>query len=247
MKRKEYPWKLKVVIIFLVLLPSFIGYPFSLIQSKHFFLWTMLSNAPNDGTLLYLFFSCVMIRLSAGVKTFVMGLKVAGFLAISVVFVGAFIAYIKMSIFTSGIDDFSSLSMYYVNRLINIMTVVPLSVSFFMVIPFDDIEHNIVTSSVGIALWKKCVLMISRVVNNIRFSVMPDIFMIMSEERYKGFIESGMDEENLNPDVLRVKIYKFLKRSLYVAASGIAFSLEYIPLWAYEISRIPNLNGAKYD
>jgi len=239
-KAYVFAWKFKALLVFIALVPSFIGYPVVLMDSKWFFSWTFkhLKNLPSDGQVLYLIVSLFLIRFVCGKKIFLFGITAGSFVSFSVVFLGAIVGYVKARFFGFGADVVSELSLYYINRFINIMTVVPLSVSFFLVIPFDDIEHNIITDNIGVSVYKKSVLMISRVVNNIRYSVVPDVFMVISDEKCKK--QDDVVSSVLNVDAFRVKLYEEVKKNLYYVAAVIAFSLEYIPVWAYEISSLPN-------
>jgi hypothetical protein len=234
-------WKVRAFLIFITIVPSFIGYPVNLVSSTYIFSWATsnLDIVPKDGLILYLIFSLITIRAICGSEIFITSITTASITSISLVFIGSLVAYVKISLMGSGISSLGGDSLYYMHRLITMMTVVPLSLSFFLIIPFDSIEHNIITSDSGVSMYKKCLLLISRVVNNIRFGVMPYIFMINSEEQYKSHGPTVRQKHRLNLDYIKDKAYQTIKRYLYLAASAIAFSLEYIPIWAYEISRIP--------
>ena len=173
-----------------------------------------------------------------------LGLTAGALVSLSIVFAGGLVAFIKTKIGVVSAPSEFQYSAYYIARLVNIITVVPLALSIFLTVPFLQFERSILSSNEGVSIRQKILLMVVRVINNIRYSVLPDIWSVLIEEnpnRNGGkdigvYINEAADGKDA---ALRKKLKKFITTNMYIAASGIASSIEYVPLWAVEISKLP--------
>ena len=93
-------WKIQVYLLVLFLIPSFIGYPFSLINSHIIFSWSNQYShlGPTDGQLLYFVVAMLSIIVICGLRKMLLGLTAGALVSISIVFFGGFIAFIRTKI-----------------------------------------------------------------------------------------------------------------------------------------------------
>jgi hypothetical protein len=122
---------------------------------------------------------------------------------------------------------------------------VPLAIATVSVIPFFRYEKRVMSKTQGISFAKKLLLIGSRVFAHIIYFVIPKILLVVREEEQKGhpyFQSSGFAQ-----DIILERGKKTIKKCLeqlsdyyYIGLSGIRFAIEYIPLWALEISQLPS-------
>jgi len=167
------------------------------------------------------------------------GLTAGALVSISIVFAGGFVAFLKTKVGIPNSPDEYQYSPYYIARYLNIITVVPLSLVLFITFPFLQFERSIITSSEGVTLKQKIFLMVVRVINNVRYDVLPEIWYVIIEEKEDNF-SSYLDDATLGKFAkLKKRMKKLFLKNMYIAAIGIAVSLEYVPLWAVEIAQLP--------
>jgi len=234
-------WKIKVFLLSIFLIPSFIGYPFSLFDSHTIFSWSKqwAVTGPTDGQVLYFLVVIVAISALCGIRKMLIGLTAGALVSISIVFAGGFVAFLKTKVGIPNSPDEYQYSPYYIARYLNIITVVPLSLVLFITFPFLQFERSIITSSEGVTLKQKIFLMVVRVINNVRYDVLPEIWYVIIEEKEDNF-SSYLDDATLGKFAkLKKRMKKLFLKNMYIAAIGIAVSLEYVPLWAVEIAQLP--------
>lgn len=239
-------WKIKSFFLLVLLIPSFIKYPFNILDGHIVFGWTeqLSLNGPTDGQLLYFVTAIIAIWLICGGRIMLLGLTTGALISVSIVFAGGFIAFIKTKIGVVGAPSEFQYSPYYIARLVNIETVVPVSLALFFTIPFLKFERSILSSSEGVSIRQKSILIVVRVINNVRYCVLPDIWSVLKEENTNKasnnevniYFEEAVDGQDKS---IRKKIKKTISKNLYIAASAIASAIEYVPLWAVEISKLP--------
>jgi hypothetical protein len=90
--------------------------------------------------------------------------------------------------------------------------------------------------------------MFLRVFNHIVYFVIPDILETMREEGFhKKWADSASQStansgrpENLQ--LLRRKFGELVRDFIHIAVEGICASIQFVPLWAVEISQLPERN-----
>jgi len=239
-------WKLIALLLVVLLMPSFIGFPITALNSHFVFGWTdqLKATGPSDGKVLYMFTVLLFILILKGRRILGLGITAAALVSLSIVFAGGTVAFIKSKIGLCHAPGEYQYTPYYLERLINILAVVPVTIAIFMTIPFFKFETSILSSSRGVTLRRKALLMIVRVINHIRYSVITDVLSILREEKQNqdkwGEVGSYFAEAVQKKDTTLSKaLLRVLRTNLFIAASVIAASIEFIPLWAVEISSLP--------
>jgi hypothetical protein len=97
----------------------------------------------------------------------------------------------------------------------------------------------------GVSKIEKWLLMFLRVFNHIVFFVIPTIVETMREEaQYKRWADSPMKSSTTGSLTGKIRLLgrRFLvlvKDMIQLGVEGICASIQYIPLWAVEISQLP--------
>jgi hypothetical protein len=126
------------------------------------------------------------------------------------------------------------------------LTVIPLALSMVAVIPFQDFEQILLTKAGGVSKIEKFALMFLRVFNHIVFFVIPNIVETMREEaQYRKWVDSSLKSDSSRSVTGSIKFIKTKSTGLardmvQVGVEGICASIQYIPLWAVEISQLPD-------
>jgi hypothetical protein len=234
-------WKAKFFILLILAVPAFTGYPVASFDAEIF-------SGITYGWALYFLIVNGSIAAIIGKQLFPNAIAIAALIALPVVFVGAGVSYL---IFLLGLGYESgppAYSAHYVSLCLTMLTVIPLALSLVAILPFQDFEQNLLTSSDGVSKIEKFILMILRVFNHIVYFVIPDILETMREE---GFHHKWTDSSS-PPTALAGRSAKFhyfkdklgglMVDLVHIAVEGICASIQFIPLWAVEISQLPQRN-----
>lgn len=232
-------WKTKFLILIIVAVPAFIGYPVSSFESE------ILAGVASGWVVYFLVVNAIVFFIT-GKQFYPNVLTIAVLIAVPVVFVGAAISYL---IFLFGLGYESGPSIYsshYVSLCITMLTVIPLALSMVAVIPFQDLEQILLVKAGGVSKIEKFALMFLRVFNHVVFFVIPNIVETMREEaQYKKWAESSLKSESSRSVRGSIRFFKtkltgLTKVMVQVGVEGICASIQYIPLWAVEISQLPD-------
>jgi hypothetical protein len=231
-------WKLKFFILAFMAVPSFVGYPVTLFESEIFpsitYAWVV-----------YLVTVNLVILMTTGRQFFPNVLTIAVLIATPVVFVGAAISYLIFFFglgYPAGPAEYSA---HYVSLCITMLTVIPLALSLVAIVPFQDFEQNMLSRETGVSKLEKFALMFLRVFNHIVFFVIPSIVETMKEEaQYKKWVDSSVRGSSTislrgKLSLLVRRFNALIKGMIQVGIEGICSSIQYIPLWAVEISQLP--------
>ena len=230
-------WKIKFILLAIISVPAFIGYPVVLFDSE-------LLSGLTYGWVVYFFLVHAIIPAINGTRFYANVLAVAALISMPVVFVGGFICYL---IFLLGIGYASGQSAYsphYVSVCVTMLTVIPLSLSMVGVVPFQRFEHKLLQHRAGVTKREKGILMFLRVFNHIIYFVIPDILETIREERhYRKWMATEVKTSSQfsgSRGILQIKnkILTLKTGMIQLAVEGICASIQYIPLWAVEISRL---------
>ena len=230
-------WKIKFILLATVSIPAFIGYPVVMFDSQ-------LLPGLTFGWVVYLGLVHVIIPTINGTRFYANILAVAALICLPVVFVGGFISYL---IFLLGIGYASGQSAYsphYVSVCVTMLTVIPLALSLMGVVPFQRFEHKLLQHRAGVTKLEKGILMFLRVFNHIVYFVIPNILETIREERhYRKWMATKVKTPSQfsgRVEMLEIKkkILSLKTGMIQLAVEGICASIQYIPLWAVEISRL---------
>ena len=239
-------WKIKFLILMIVAVPSFVGYPAVLFEAE-------IISGLTYGWVAYFFIVNLVIIAINGSRFYANLLAVAALISMPVVFVGGTIAFL---IFLLGLGydaGQAAYSPHYVSVCMTMLTVIPLALSLIGVVPFQRFEHKLLQSSSGVSKPEKCILMFLRVFNHIVYFVIPNILETMREE---GHYRQWLKNEKLAPAetgslkkawIIKSRIPALLQEMVQLAVESICASIQFIPLWAVEISQLPNKRRAKGD
>ena len=180
----------------------------------------------------------LVILILLGRRWYANLLTLTTLVTLPVVYAGAAITWLGNAL---GLIDHSATAtgIHYVQLGLTMFTVVPLALGLVAVIPFNSMERRLLLRQDGISLYQKKFLMVLRVFNHTVFFVIPSLLEVLREER------SIIQKEPLPADRAARRGYRRarLKRTLdvvtYLAVESICAAVQFIPLWAYEIGRLP--------
>jgi hypothetical protein len=239
-------WKIKFFVLMMVSLPAFVGYPVVIFDSE-------IVSGLTYGWVAYFFISNMVIIAINGSQFYANLLAVAALISMPVVFVGGTVAYL---IFLLGLGydaGQAAYSPHYVSVCMTMLTVIPLALSIIGVVPFQRFEHKLLQSSAGVSKLEKCILMFLRVFNHIVYFVIPNILETIREEghyRKRMKIEkmpSFQPADAKRTWIIKSRILALVQEMVQLAVESICASIQFIPLWAVEISQLPNKHRAKGD
>jgi hypothetical protein len=162
-----------------------------------------------------------------------------------VVFVGAIVSYM---IFLSGLGYKAgpyAYSPHYLSLCITMLTVIPLALSMVAIVPFHELEHKLLQKQHGVSKITKFFLMSLRVFNHIVYFVIPNILESVREERHyrKWVLNTLKADTGVKPGEtvkMKIKLTGLIKDMTQLGVEGICAAIQYIPLWAIEISQLPD-------
>jgi len=232
-------WKLKFFLFVILSVPAFSGYPLNLVDSE-------IIPGITKGWFLYFLLINSSVLAVNGKRFFENTVAIAALISLPVVFLGAVISYM---IYWSGLgyaDGPSAYSPHYVSLCMTMLTVIPLSLTMIAVVPFHEFEHNLLKSRSGVSKPRRFFLMFLRVFNHIIYSVIPSILETLREERHYNqwarrelMQESELSLTGSGRNIHR-KLKSLIREMIQLAVEGICASIQYIPLWAVEISQLPD-------
>lgn len=211
-------WRFKLAALFLAGIPAFTGYPLGRFSG-------FLVPGITWGWAAYGLAVNALVAAFAGRRTYSAIAAVSALVAAPVVFGGAAVSFLLWSVGWSP-NGPAVYSPHYIALCVTILTVVPLALGLVTVIPFAAFEQRLLARRDGVSRLEKCLLMFVRVFNHIVFVVIPDIVEVVREERNGG----GR----------RPSLGVLVQEMTHVATAGICAAVRFIPLWALEISQLPD-------
>jgi hypothetical protein len=224
-------WPLNVIVLAVIGLPSFIGYPLGL--------WTAeVVNGVPWSWVVYWVLVLAVARGLLGARMFANIAAMGALIALPVVFAGGSISWLAIVLGWSR-ETFDSAGSHYVRLCLTMLTVVPLALALVALVPLGQLEQRLLFKPQGVSSRQKKILMVLRVFNHIAFTVLPGTLEILREERqeYKGPVDSRAKGAFYLAAILRLR--QGLAGLVNLAVGTICAALQYIPLWAYEIGQLP--------
>jgi hypothetical protein len=232
-------WKIKFIALLVISAPAFVGYPVVLFDVE-------VVSGLTYGWVAYFFLVNLMIPAINGARFYANILAVAALISIPVVFVGGTISYLIFLLGMGYVSGQSAYSPHYLSICVTMLTVIPLALSLVGVVPFQRFEQNLLQNRAGVTKPEKCILMFLRVFNHIVYYVIPNILETIREEGHYGKRMHNADLPDLDTSgtgrsgSLKAKFTLLLKSMIQMAVESICASIQYIPLWAVEISQLPD-------
>jgi hypothetical protein len=239
-------WKIKFIILMILSVPAFTGYPVVSFDSE-------IISGLSYGWTAYFFLVNTSIIVIHGKRFYANILAVVALISMPVVFVGGTIAFLIYLLGLGYDAGQAAYSPHYVSVCITMLTVIPLALSLIAVVPFQRFEQKLLQSSSGVTKLEKCLLMFLRVFNHIVYFVIPNILETMREE---GHYRKWLKREKMPPGepgsrkrsrIIKSRILALIQEMVQLAVESICASIQFIPLWAVEISQLPNKKQAKGD
>jgi len=230
-------WKRKLIVLSTLALPAFIGFPLSAWQAE-------LIAGVRSGWVVYALIVHGIVLMLTGARFYEKVVTIAALIAAPVVFMGATVSYLIHLAGTGGIGAQAAYSAHYVSLSVTMLTVIPLAIGLVALVPFHRFEQQLLTKPGGAAKREKFALMFLRVFNHIAFTVIPTILEIVNEERhYRGWLEVQAREHASLRQRIRIRRRRFaglLRIMIQIGVEAICAAIQYIPLWAVEISQLPD-------
>jgi hypothetical protein len=213
-------WPLRLAALMLLAVPAFTG-----LQPTG---WSqVLIPGATLGAVIFALGASVVIGLVCGPGVLGGALTVAAMMVLAVVFGGATVSYglhLLGWAYPGGAPDFSP---HYLALALNMLTVIPLAVAMVVTLPLERAETALLRGGRAVSPGRKGLLMALRVFNHVAFFVIPEILEIVREERML-VLEAKGAWRRLCADLVQLGV------------AGICGSLQYLPLWAKEIARLPD-------
>ena len=233
-------WKLKALIIWILAIPAFTGFPIH-------YLSTQVLPGVSIGWLLYGTGVYTAVLLVLGHKILKITLMVALAIAVPLVLLGILVS--SIGFFINGWDQLYLFEIitHYTRLLTTMMVVIPLALSMVAVLPFNRLERHILQSKRGVRLSEKSILMFLRVFSHTLYYVIPNILEVIREERVfsiKGGL-TGDDQSNTLP--LSKRIVEIVQMLVNIGVESICSAIRFVPLWAEEISMLPGYTKEKQE
>jgi hypothetical protein len=232
-------WKCHIAGLVLLAVPAFSGYPLGHLP------WEPVAGVCG-GSVLYLLVSALLLLWLLGAERYGNALAVAVLITVPVVCSGSVISWLLLPAGgEAAIAAKAAYSRHYVSLAITMLTVIPLALAFVAVIPFHDLENQLLRTRDSVSRREKVLLIVMRVFNHIVYYVIPDIMEVVREEKLwhlaaKEPLQTGRSSAMAS----RYRAMATLARDtlsglVYLAVEGICASIRYIPVWALEIARLP--------
>jgi hypothetical protein len=231
-------WKLKALIIWVMAVPAFTGFPINHLPGN-------LLAGISYGWLAYGAMVYAAIILILGKKVYRITLVVALSIAIPLVVLGILISSVGLLI--SGWDQayLDGRITHYISLMVTMVVVIPLALSMVAVLPFHRLERHILQSKNGVRTSEKIILMFLRVFSHIFYFVLPNILEVIREEGIlkRKTVLTGGDQSTRLPLSFRIK--EVVQMLVNIGVEAICSAIRYLPLWAEEISRLPGYEKKK--
>jgi hypothetical protein len=228
------PWKFKFCLLLAIALPAFSG-----VLLKDF--EQVVVPGLSWSWFLYLSGVHLIISILLGIHRYGKITGIASLITLPVVYSGASLSYILWMIKGGQPDDAYRFGAHYLALFVTMLTVIPLSLSMVAVLPFGSFEQQLLQRKNGVRPIEKQLLMAIRVFNHIVFDVLPNILEVLREE--SGYHDKILKSYNNNDKfILRAifqRLMKMISMMIQIGVEGICTAMQYIPLWAMEISQLP--------
>lgn len=154
-------------------------------------------------------------------------LAVTAVVTLPVVYSGAAVS--KLGAWLGLIDaSGAAIDIHYVQLCLRMLTVVPLALAMVAMLPLERAERNLLSRAQGITTLQKKALMAIRVFSHIAFFVLPTLLEVLREERPLP-----------GRTLYRRRGRPLLRLLIHLAVESICAAIQYIPIWAHEIERLP--------
>ncbi len=226
-------WRLRIGILLLLAIPAFSGFPLDRVPLE------IVAGIPWSWVIYWLLVQAA-IWILLGFPLYCRIAALAALITLPVVYAGAAISWVWLHLVPAS-DNLAATSIHYVRLCLNMLTVVPLALGMVVLVPLGSFERRLLTQTHGVTPMQKKALMALRVFNHIAFTVIPDILEVLREEQFgAGRFGSASKTKTAAGGIGRTALIREGVRDvIHLAVEGICAALQFIPLWAHEIARLP--------
>ena len=230
-------WKQQMLLLGFIAVPAFTGYPVNRLD-----VWIV--TGVTWGWVGYLLAVHALILVMLGPDHASTVISAASLITLPVVFVGGTISYLIQLAGFGQPGGTAAYSSHYAALCVTMLTVIPLALSMVAVIPFHEIERHLLLNRKGVTKLEKVLLMFLRVFNHIMYSVIPNILEVMREENRlqigsdTGEPSHGHTREEQGPRTAGPG--RLVRAITSMGIEAICAAVQHIPLWAVEISSLPD-------
>lgn len=188
----------------------------------------------------------LLILLLLGRRWYANLLTVATLVTLPVIYSGAAVTWLGSVLGLSGQSAADS-GIHYVRLGLTMLTVVPLALGLVALIPFNRLENRLLHRAEGISMFQKKILMVLRVFNHTVFFVIPSLLEVLREERSMVQTKVSAADSLMRLGSRWARFRRLLEVATYLAVESICAAVQFIPLWAYEIGRLPEVREKGND
>ncbi|MEJ2638859.1 MAG: hypothetical protein P8010_04730 [Desulfosarcinaceae bacterium] len=195
------------------------------------------------GWTLYWLITLAALRLLNGERRhgIIMGISVL--ITLPVVFFGSGVSFL-LALGSGSLGRLAfTYSGHYVALSVTMLTVVPLGLSVAAAIPIQAMEQRLLGGG-RVSRRGKALLMALRVFNHIAFFVIPTILEVVREEK-AAHAPSAPAGKRFQGAWRRSR--RLVQTMVVIATEGICSAVQYIPLWAIEIARLPSDDADQHN
>jgi hypothetical protein len=221
-------WPANFVLLALIGVPAFSGYPLARWPAE-------IVGGVTWAWAAYLGLVLLAVRWLLGGRMCANVIAVASLVTLPVVFAGGTLSWLALHVTFGGADAALSGS-HYVKLCLTMLSVIPLALALVSVVPFGQMEGRLLMHAEGVTAGQKKILMILRVFNHIAFEVLPGTLEILREE---GLTDGRRLRIHVRCRGVKAALADTLGDLIHLAVGTICAALQYIPLWANEIGRLP--------
>ena len=229
-------WKIKLLILLAGAVPAFSGYPVNRFEAE------VVAGITRAWAVCFLIANSLVLAL-CGQRRYERILTAAVLVTLPVIASGGSISFV-VSLFGPDVSGAqAAYSTHYLRLCVTMLTVVPLALGLVALLPLQVIEQRFLQNRQGVSMPRKMMLMALRVFNHIVYCVIPNILEVIREERQFKTLGPASEAAGSTAGLLKRAGFA-ARRMTHIAGEGICAAVQYIPLWAVEISRLP---GEKTD
>jgi hypothetical protein len=212
-------WRARIAVLLVLAVPAFTGFPLDRLPQE------IVAGIRWSWVLYWLLVQVAVLWLT-GFAIYTRIAALTALVTVPVVYAGAAVSWVWLQL-VPGPGGLAAAAIHYVRLCLNMLTVVPLALAMVVAVPFGSFERRLLMQAQGVSPLQKKALMALRVFNHIAFTVIPDILEVLREEQFGA---AGN----------RPRFKDALRDVIHLAVQGICAALQYIPLWAHEIARLPD-------
>lgn len=221
-------WKTKLAAYGVLGIPAFTGYPLHALPGE------LIDGVPTVWVIYLLATQLAVVSIS-GTRLWGITLSIAALISLPVVYAGASVSYLLWLAGWGAAGGQAAFSAHYVTLCLTMLTVIPLALNMVASIPFSALEQAVLKSESGVSQSQKMALMFLRVFNHIVFFVIPGTMEVVREEgRFHRRPQAPAADR---PRGGRLAL--FVADLIQIGIEGICASIQYVPIWAVEISHLP--------